>query len=328
MFVYHRGILGPMARQARIEYENALHHVRSRGNSGLDIFYDDQDRLHFLALLAEAVRHYGWLVTAWVLMTNHVHLVIQTPIANLSDGMKWLLGSYVTWFNARHGRTGHLFGDRFHSDLVEKQSYLTELVRYVVLNPVRAKMVERPEDFRWSNFRATAGMDQAPAWLSVASLAPYFGEPDSWQGNYRSYVEEKIGSTERLWDKLENGIYLGSEAWCKSIRKLVESKMLSDVHPRVQRTVGRPKMAHIVTAVAQAFGVQRSWIQSIRGTEARLITAWIGWYEGLQRLRSIAAALRLQSSGRVSDMIRECERRLFRSPALKAKLHLAFAALA
>jgi len=261
-------------------------------------------------------------------MTNHLHLVVQTPIPNLSDGMKWLLGSYVPWFNKRHGRTGHLFGDRFHSNPVEKELYLTELVRYVVLNPVRAKMVERPEDYRWSSYRATAGMDEAPEWLALGTLAPYFGEPDSWQANYRTYVQEKIGSTDRLWDKLVNGIYLGSEAWCKSLRKTVESKMHSDVHPQIQRAVGRPKMADIVAAVAKAFGVKRSWIRSSHGTEARLVTAWLGWYEGLQRLRSIAASLRLQSSGRVSDLVRQCERMLLRNPELQLRVENAFAALA
>lgn len=100
-------------------------------------------------------------------------------------------------------------------------------------------------------------MDHVPEWLALNTLAPYFGEPDHWQANYLAYVEEKIGSTERLWDKLVNRIYLGSEAWCKSIRKIVESKMLSDVHPRVQRAVGRPKMASIVASVAKAFGVTR-----------------------------------------------------------------------
>jgi putative transposase len=187
-------------------------------------------------------------------MTNHFHLVLQTPEPNLSRGMKWLLGSYVVWFNKRHGRTGHLFGDRFHSDLIEKESYLTEAVRYVVLNPVRAGMVERPEDYRWSSYRATAGLARAPEWLALETLAPFFGEPSDWQANYRAYVAEKIGSDERLWDKLENQIYLGSEAWMKEVRKIVESKMRSDDHPRPQREVGRPKMAAIVAAVAGRSG--------------------------------------------------------------------------
>jgi putative transposase len=317
-----------MARQARIEYPGAVHHITSRGNNRQAIFLDDRDRKHFLALLGEAVRRYGWLLTAWVLMTNHFHLVIHTPEPTLSDGMKWLLGSYVSWFNKRHHRTGHLFGDRFHSYLIQAESYLTEVVRYVVLNPVRAHMVERPEDYRWSSYRATAGLARAPEWLALGTLAPFFGEPDEWQANFRSYVAEKIGSDERLWDKVQNQIYLGTEAWMKKVRKVVESKPRSDDHPRAQREVGRPNMVAIVDAVAGAFGVSRRWIQTTRGNPARRVAAWLGWYEGLERLRSIAAGLRLRSSGRVSDLVRQCERMLVHNPALQARVDLVFAALA
>lgn len=317
-----------MARQARIEYPGAVHHVRSRGNAGQPIFLDDGDRTHFLDLLAEASRHYGWLLAAWVQMTNHFHLVLETPHTNLSRGMKWLLGSYVCWFNRRHGRTGHLFGDRFHSDLIEKDSYLTEAVRYIVLNPVCAKMVACPEDYPWSSYPATAGLEPAPGWLALDSLVPFFGEPSTWQANYRAYVAEKIDSTERLWDKIENRIYLGTESWMKEVRKIVESKPRHDDHPRPQREVGRPKMAKIIAAVGKALGVSAEWIRTTHGNEARRIVAWLGWYEGRRRLRAIAAALLLNSSGRVSDLVRQCDRLLDHDPALQAKVDLALAALA
>ncbi len=317
-----------MARQARIEYPGAVHHVRSRGNNGEEIFLNDEDRLHFLALLAEAIRRYGWIVTVWTLMTNHFHLVIETPEPTLSDGMKWLLGSYVTRFNKRHKRTGHLFGDRFHSDLVEKESYLTELARYIALNPVRAGMVERPEEYPWSSYRATAGLEKAPEWLALGTLAPYFGEAESWQANYRSYVEEKIDSADRIWDKVTNQIYLGSEGWLKQVRKKVEAELRSDDHPRAQREVGRPNMVEIIAAVARTLGVSESWICTSHGNVERLLAAWLGWYEGLARVRSIAAALRIRSSGRVSDLVRQCDQMLKGNPDLQAKVDQVLAALA
>ncbi|MEO8217843.1 MAG: transposase [Acidobacteriota bacterium] len=316
-----------MARQARIEYSGALHHVRSRGNRGEAIFLDDRDRLHFLALLEEAVHRYRWIIMAWVFMTNHFHVAIQTPETNLSDGMRWLLGSYVAWFNRRHGITGHLMGDRFHSDLVESERYLTELVRYLVLNPVRARMVEHPSHYRWSSYRATAGLETAPDWLALDVLAPHLGSSESWPDNYRDYVAERIGSDERLWDQLTNGIYLGSEEWIESLRKRVESKTLSDVHPRRHRHVGRPKMAAIIKAVAGAFGVTEQQVRRGHGGPARRMAAWIGWYEGLARLRSIAAALRIASSGRASDLVAECERMLYRNGPMQQKADLALAAL-
>jgi putative transposase len=315
-----------MARQARIEYPDALHHVRSRGNRGEAIFLDDEDRLDFLALLAEGCRHYGWLIYAWVLMTNHFHLAVETPIPNLADGMRWLLGTYVTRFNKRHGLTGHLLGDRYHSDLVQSDVYLTRLSRYLVLNPVRAKMVERPEDYRWSSYRATAGIEPGPEWLALGRLGPRFGEAENWQGNYRTYVADSIGSSERLWNNLTNGIYLGSEEWLKGLRKLVESKLLSDVHPHTHRKVGRPKMATIIEAVAGAFDTTGEEVRNERGGPARKIAAWLGWYEGLHQLRSIAAALRM-GSGRASNLVRECERMLTGNPQMLVRVDLAFAAL-
>ena len=316
-----------MARQARIEHAGALHHVRSRGNRREAIFLDDTDRLQFLHLLAEAVRRYRWQILGWVLMTNHFHLAVRTPLPTLSNGMRWLLGNYAGWFNHRHRITGHLFGDRFHSDLVEEQTYLTELVRYIVLNPVRARMVEHPADYRWSSYRATAGLETPPAWLALDVLQPFFGTSTHWQANYAAYIERKVGSTERLWDRIENGIYLGSASWLQSVRTLVEKHFLSDVHPRPHRHVGRPKMAKIVAAVARAFGLSETAVRYGRGGDARRIAAWIGWYEGLARLRSIAAALRIGSSGHAGDLVRQCERMLTRNPQLQRKVDLALAAL-
>ena len=158
-----------MARPLRIEFPGALDHVTSRGNERRAIFRSDRDRRTFLTLLEQAATRFGWSVTAYVLMTNHFHLVIQTPEPNLSRGMQWLNGTYAARFNQRHQRAGHLFQGRFHAFLVEKEAYFAELLRYVVLNPVRAKMVERPEDYRWSSYRATAGLEAAPPWLDVAS---------------------------------------------------------------------------------------------------------------------------------------------------------------
>lgn len=246
-----------MARALRIQYPGAIHHVTSRGNERKRIFRSDTDRRQFVELLGKAARRYGWLVSAWALMPKHFHIVIETPQRlTLSDGMQWLNGKYAEWFNERYKRVGHLFQGRFKSFLVEKETYLQEVVRYVALNPVRAKIVDRPENYRWSSYRATAGLDAAPSWLAIESLIPYFGEADAWRANYRAYVQEKVGSEERLWDKAVNQIYLGSPAWLKKIRMKVESKPRSNDYPAAQRAVGRPAMATIVKAVAKAFSLK------------------------------------------------------------------------
>jgi len=312
----------------RIEFPGAIYHVTSRGNDRGEIFRDDHDRRAFLAFLAEVSRRFGWIVTAYTLMSNHFHLVIQTPSPSLSRGMQWLNGSYAACFNRRHQRWGHLFGQRFHAVLVQKETYYRQLLRYVVLNPVRAGMVDRPQDYPWSSFRSTAGLESAPQWLQVDQIAPLFGDQQSWRDNYRSFVDLKAGREERLWVHLQRQIYLGTEEWVASMRKIVESTPRADDHPRAQRTLGRPKMATVIDAVARAFSTTPSALRKARGGPARMIAAWLGWYEGLHRLRSIAAALRLSSSGRVSDLVRAAEHALRRDHQLRLRLDAAWASLA
>ena len=146
-----------MARPLRLEYSGAIHHVTSRGNAQAPIFLDDEDRASFLAVLAECIARFTWICHAYCLMDNHYHLIIETPDANLSAGMRQLNGVYTQRFNRRHGRVGHIFQGRFKAILVERDSYLLELCRYVVLNPVRARMVRDASQYAWSSHLATMG---------------------------------------------------------------------------------------------------------------------------------------------------------------------------
>jgi putative transposase len=315
-----------MARPLRIEFPDAVYHVTSRGNERRAIYRSNRDRSTFLEFLGQAAKRFNWSVTAWVLMTNHFHLVVQTREANLSRGMHWLNGTYAAWFNQQHERCGHLFGGRFKAFLIETDSYFAEVLRYVALNPVRAKMTERPENYRWSSYRATAGLENAPEWLDTRSaLAAFAPETTTARASYVEFVAAKIGSDERLWEKLINGIYLGSEAWAKQIRRLVESKPRSTDYPLIQRAVGRPKMHEVVAAVADAAKVAPSVIRESRGGPLRRLVAWIGWHEGLVTLRSIAASLRIRSEGHVSGLIRRCEEEFAANSTLLSHLDQALA---
>jgi len=317
-----------MARQLRIEFPDALYHVTSRGNDRREIFLTDDDRITFLAFLGEAVKRFGWSISAWVLMTNHFHLVIQTPQPNLSRGMHWLNGKYAAWFNRTHGRCGHLFQGRFHSFLIEKASYFADVLRYTVLNPVRANMVASPEAYRWSSYRAMAGLEKAPEWFDLAAaLEPFGGQnADGWT-EYRDYVDAAITSDERLWDKVTNAIYLGTESWTRAMRERVESKPRSTDVPLAQRAVGRPKMAAVIDAVARAAKISPDTLRARQGGNLRRLAAWMGWHEGLLTLRSIAAALRLRSEGYISNLIRRCTQELGDSRELLTHLDLAIATL-
>ena len=140
-----------MTRPLRLEFPGALYHLTARGDRREDIFLDDTDRQTFLDLLAKEIRQQRWRLYAYCLMSNHYHLLIETPEGNLVAGMRRLNGVYTQAFNRRHGRVGHVLQGRYKSILVDKDAYLLELARYIVLNPVRAGMVKRVQDWPWSS---------------------------------------------------------------------------------------------------------------------------------------------------------------------------------
>jgi len=150
-----------MARPLRIEFPGAVYHVTARGNARAAIFLNDDDRRRFLALLTETAGRRGWTCHAYCLMDNHYHLMLETAAANLGRGMRQINGVYTQRFNRAHDRVGHVFQGRYKAILVEKQAYLLELCRYVVLNPVRAGMVAAPGDWAWSSYRRMASQRAA-----------------------------------------------------------------------------------------------------------------------------------------------------------------------
>lgn len=317
-----------MARPLRLDFAGALHHVTSRGNERRLIFRSDGDRRAFLDLLGKAAVRFNWIVYAYVLMTNHFHLLIETPEPTLSRGMHWLNGCYADWFNRRRRRSGHLFQGRFHSYLIERDSYLAEVLRYVVLNPVRARMVEHPEAYRWSSYRATAGLTPAPDWLALdAALASFGSDHSSAHEQYCQFVLSGMDNQERLWDRLTNGIYLGTPEWAKRMRGQVEAGPRSTDHPVAQRAIGRPTIQKVIAVVSSVANTTAEVIRATRGGPLRELIAWFGWHEGLTTLRSIAASLRLRSAGHVSGLIRRCEHRLSRDRATLERFDLVAAAL-
>jgi REP element-mobilizing transposase RayT len=146
-----------MARELRVLFEGAIYHITNRGNEKREIFKDEKDRRVFLGLVRKTVAKYGWICYGYCLMDNHYHLLIETPKPNLSDGMKKINGEYSQYFNFRHARIGHLFQGRYKAVLVNKESHLLELCRYIVLNPVRAGLIKRPDDYEWTSYAATVG---------------------------------------------------------------------------------------------------------------------------------------------------------------------------
>lgn len=234
-----------MARPLRIEFAGALYHVTSRGDRREAIFEDDADRVAFLSTLAEVVERFNWLCHAYCLMSNHYHVVVETPDGNLSKGMRQLNGVFTQASNRRHGRTGHLFQGRFKGVLVDKDSHLLELTRYVVLNPVRAGMVARASDWPWSSYRAMVGEASVPEWLATDGLLAQFGSRrEDARTRYREFVSAGMGK-KSVWSELRQQIYLGSEEFVERMqrRMCVEGDELSI--PRSQRRAPAPPLAAI-----------------------------------------------------------------------------------
>jgi putative transposase len=300
-----------------MQYPGALVHVTARGNEKRPTFLDDRDRRRFLELLAESIRRFEWIVTAYVLMSNHFHVLLQLTEVSLSDGMKWLNGKYAQWFNAAHSRVGHLFQGRFESPLVEKQTYFEEVLRYIVLNPVRAKMVGHPEDYEWSSYRATAGLCDAPDWLAVDNALASFGDDRGVaRARYKAFVEASIGSKENPWNNAAGQIYLGSAEFIEAMRDRIEVRPRSHDHPLAQREL-RPAMHEVISAVAQVMSLPEDRIRTAGSGMARSLVAWIGRYEANLTNRQIAAALRLRSEGHVSNVVAQCDRELSENAMLR-----------
>jgi putative transposase len=230
-----------MARPLRIEFPGALYHVTSRGNARQRVFRDDKDREMFLATLAWVVERFGWRCHAYCLMGNHVHLLIETPLPNLSRGMRQLNGVYTQRFNRRHRKVGHLFQGRFKAILVEKEGYLLELARYIVLNPVRAKMVKTPERYPWSSYRAMVGLAPVPPALATDWILNQFADTRATaRRRYVKFVHDGIGMP-GPWEEVKGQVLLGSEAFIERLTPQLQECSTREI-PKRQRLVHRPPL--------------------------------------------------------------------------------------
>ncbi len=230
-----------MARPLRIEFAGAVYHVTSRGDGREDIYAGEEDRKVWLEILGQVCERFNWTIHAYCQMGNHYHLLVETPDGNLAKGMRQLNGVYTQRFNQLHNRVGHVFQGRYKAILVQKEAYLLELSRYVVLNPVRARMARTARDWAWSNYRATAGMAPAPVWLDTEWILAAFAEQmQDGQSAYRRFVAEGKNHPSP-WEELKNQIYLGSEAFVDEMqRKMNTDRRLSEIPKTHRRPVARP----------------------------------------------------------------------------------------
>ena len=298
-----------MTRPLRLEYQGAVYHVMARGQERGAIYREDGDRERFLDELSRVVVEQRWVVHGYCLMTNHYHLLVETPEANLSTGMQLLNGRYSQAFNVQWSRKGHLFEDRYKAIVVEKESYLLELCRYVVLNPVRARMVRSPREWRWSNYRATSGEAGTPGFLDVGWTLEQFGtEASQAREGYRRFVAEGQGAGSPM-DGVTGQVFLGGAEFVLEMRRRLDAEgvELPRAIPRAQRQVGFRGLDEVIAAVAEELGI----------AEEELSEAW---RRGDERAVAVTLARRLTgasgveigkrfgvTSARVSQLVRKVE---------------------
>jgi len=224
-----------MARPLRIEFAGALYHVTARGDRGEDIFSDDRDRNVFLGILSQVCQRFIVNCHSYCLMSNHYHLVLETAEPNLARALRQLNGVYTQRFNRRYERVGHVFQGRYKAILVDRDSYYLEVVRYVLLNPVRAKVVTCVQDWPWSSYRAVMGQSRAIRGLDVNRLLSCFGPtPERARAAFVRFVDDGVAQ-HSIWTNLVGQIFLGEQTFVERMQDKVQALSASSEIPRSQR---------------------------------------------------------------------------------------------
>ncbi len=251
-----------MGRPIRIEYPGALYHITSRGNEKKKIFIEDADRIKFLKILEDYHERYGIVTHCYILMDNHYHLILETPQGRLLKVMHGINSSYTGYFNRKYGRSGHLFQGRYKGILVEKDSYLLSLSRYVHLNSVRAGLVERPEDYRWSSYRGYIGRERESGWMEYGWILSQFGsEKRRAQRRYKGYTEEGLKGEEDVpFKNVYNQVILGGEEFIRKIKGMLKGRQLPQEIVGRKRLVESPSPIKVVGVVSKVFGINREEI--------------------------------------------------------------------
>jgi putative transposase len=205
-----------MARPLRIEFQGAFYHITSRGNEKGRIFTANRDREKFLDYLEAAYKRFKIVVHEYCLMPNHYHLIMETPLGNLCKCMQYINSSYTAYYNVKWKRAGHLFQGRYKSILVDADSYIKQLSRYIHLNPVRAKLVKSPEEYKWSSYRYYISTKKAPNFLNTVFTLRLFGNSKK---EYKRFVEEGLHQkVENPLKEIKADFILGNDEFVSKIK--------------------------------------------------------------------------------------------------------------
>jgi REP element-mobilizing transposase RayT len=295
-----------MSRALRIEYPGAVYHVICRGNNRQAIFRDDQDRKRYLEKLSMYCQVKKIDLLAYCLMSNHVHVLLETAEGNLSKMMQALQTSYTLSFNRRHGRSGHVFEQRYKAMLVDKDNYLIQVSRYIHLNPVEAKLAERPQDYRWSSYSSYL-KGKGIAGSKVGAVLDYF-TGSKWRQieQYREFVEggrgEKVNNPV---PEVRKQIYIGDEEFEEAAQRQLQRASGREIRPTLKR---------IVEAVRELTGKNEAEIRGRQRDEeikrSRELVCYLGRRRGELSLDELRRYLQVRELSTVSHAVKRAETRL------------------
>jgi len=310
-----------MARQLRVEFENAFYHITSRGNQRDKIFYDVLDRERFLEILSRTKERYGFLLHAYALMDNHYHLLMETPKANLSQIMQNINTSYTVYVNRKYQRSGHLLQGRFKGIIVDKDRYLVGLSRYIHLNPVRVKLVKRPIEYPWTSYRAFIDPKAGNSLVDTGETLLYFSKHrHKAMRAYRGFVEGDEGRDEDPFAKMEAGILLGEGAFRAKVLRLIERKKVDEEVVQAKRLRRRVPIGAVIKACQKYYGEgRRALVGRAKGNEGRQEAIYLAKILSGERGKEIGRYFGIKGSA-VSDAIRRLEGRLGRESQLRERV--------
>ena len=302
-----------MARKARIHIPGGLYHVMLRGNGGQDIFFCPEDRYRLFILIQEGIERFGHRVHAFCLMGNHIHLAIQVADIPLSRIMQNLSFRYTRWINSSYKRMGHLFQGRYKALLVDKDSYLLELVRYIHLNPVRASLVDDPAEYEWSGHRSYLGKEHIP-WLTCDAVLAQFGNTvKEGREQYDRFVMDALDEKHR--PEFHQG---GDDS-----RVLGEDHFLQQVMAQTDEVAVKISLDDLLAFVARAFEIDLRDLCSVSRkrnlTEARGVAAWLVAETGQHTLAELARCMHRDPSA-LSLQAKKVRERAMKETQFRQKL--------
>ncbi len=314
-----------MARPLRVEYPGAFYHVINHGNSQEKLFKSSRDHEKFLQYLEKAAERFAVIVHTYCLMGNHYHLLLETAEPNLSVTMQWLNVSYATYFNRKHRRKGHLFQGRFKAILIDAENYLKHLSRYIHLNPVRAKIIDTPEQYRWSSYSAFIGKQKSPKFLKTDWLLSIFGSnPKEARKNYKEFIEgADINTLKDPGKQLEGGFILGDTDFVNWVKDTFLSRRDDEKEiPQLKKLKPRVAPETIVDQVSKAFNSEAEKIRKkgLKRNKAREVAIYLSRDLGGISCRDLGVFFGGVSGALITMMEKRIAEEITRNSRLKHKI--------